>query len=591
MGCCDSTGACRVGTDNDACGTLGTSCTDCRMAGFDFCDFNTHACGRTVVTCNVMTCPGCCQDNVCLGGTDANECGTNGKTCQNCAQMGQTCDAMRGCVGQKCGPGNCKGCCVGDLCVSGLEGTACGQKGAQCQNCTAQGQMCTGNVPGEPGGVCEGMPSCSPANCQGCCQGNTCTPGTDKTACGLAGQPCQNCQTLGNGSTCDLVPPTGGVCRPPRCGPDNCMGCCLGDTCLMGNDMKACGAGGAQCQLCGSDTTCANGTCQGACDATNCAGCCVNGICAIGTQSTACGTMGAACQNCQANGGQACIGGACQVVCGPMNCAGCCQNNVCVTGKLDAQCGVGGQACQNCTAMNGDVCTAGSCKPPVPPCDKTNCTGCCDSALGCVFGSTDDRCGSGGAACVNCTAMMSTCDTAVKPRVCQSQQMSCPAAYGMCAGNVSTPTPSVQHVCSDTTLQEAHAACINGQDSAACQEFFQFELMGMSAACGKCLTPFNQPFTTAAGVFACLAPFLDGACNHNTGCVNDCLTQSCSMCSADASNACLNGVANGQCSTFFNQSSCVFPALFGPGTFCNPQNYRGSYADWLLGVGTHYCGP
>jgi hypothetical protein len=593
-GCCDSTGACRVGSDDDACGTLGVACEDCRADGFDACDSAKKACvHNTAEPCSPKNCMGCCQDNMCFGGKDLKECGALGAACVDCT--GQSCDG-RTCVGPKCGPGNCNGCCAGERCVTGLEGTACGLKGMQCTNCLAQNQVCAAVVPGQPGGVCEGMASCSPLNCNGCCDGNTCDPGTDKTACGLAGQPCQNCQTLGGGSTCDLVPGGGGVCRPPRCGPDNCMGCCLGDTCLNGNDMKACGIKGAQCQLCGGDTVCMGGTCQGACDPTNCAGCCVNGVCAIGTQSTACGTMGQTCQNCAANGGQACVGGSCQVVCGPMNCTGCCQNNVCVGGKLDAECGIAGQKCQDCTLQMGDICKAGSCVPPPPPCDPAACaarSGCCDPQLGCVFGATDDRCGSSGQACINCKAMMSTCDTAVKPFVCQSQQMSCPAAYPMCPGGVATGAPQVQHVCTDADLQQAHAACINGQDAAACQAFFSFESQGMSAACGKCLAPFNAPFTTAAGVFACLAPFLSGGCNHNTGCVEDCLTKSCSMCTADAQAACITSVGNGngQCATFFNQSACVFPALFGPGTFCNPQNYRGSYADWLLGVGTHYCGP
>jgi hypothetical protein len=545
-----------------------------------------------------MTCNGCCQDNNCLAGTADNECGQNGGTCSNCAAMGQTCDPKLGCAGAPCGPGNCNGCCVGNKCLMGTDPDSCGQKGQQCQDCKATGTMCSPVVPGQPGGACVGQPSCSPANCQGCCTGNTCAPGTDQTVCGLAGQQCQDCRVIGAGATCNLVPPAGGVCRPPRCGPDNCKGCCLGDQCVDGSsDPNSCGVGGAMCAPCGANSMCVNGMCQGACDITICpTGCCINGICATGTQPNACGTGAQKCQNCQASPGEACINQACTVVCGPTSCpTGCCAGNTCVPGNQDPQCGTGGQMCKDCTLAK-DVCSMGTCQPPVPPCDPMICpTGCCDAKIGCALGTTSDRCGSGGTACVNCTAMGSTCDTAVKPFVCENQQMTCPAPYTMCPGSVITPAPNVQHVCTDADLMGAHNSCADGQGSTACDQFFAFELMGAMAPCGKCLAPFNASFSQATGIFACAAPFLSGACNHSTGCAEDCLQSSCVNCpSQQAVQSCEAEVGKGQCSSFFGAAAnCAIPALApgGPAEFCSPVPYNGDYADWLLAVATHYCGP
>jgi hypothetical protein len=42
---------------------------------------------------------------------------------------------------------------------------------------------------------------------------------------------------------------------------------------------------------------------------------------------------------------------------------------------------------------------------------------------------------------------------------------------------------------------------------------------------------------------------------------------------------------------YYAQAQCIGPALFGAGSFCNPQNYGGNYGAWLQGVGGHYCGP
>ena len=227
-------------------------------------------------------------------------------------------------------------------------------------------------------------------------------------------------------------------------------------------------------------------------------------------------------------------------------------------------------SCDNCAALNG----------------------CCDPTLGCVGGFVDDRCGSGGAACTDCKAQGSTCDTNITPRVCKSKQTTCPAPYGACPGSLTTTAPPVQHVCALPDLQDARAACSGGPGTPGCQSFFQF-INQAKPACGACLAPFDVPFQQGSGIFTCIAPFVGSACDHTTACAMDCQSQSCAQCPAAAQGQCVNDVRTGQCGTYFQQSQCIGQALFGAGSFCNPGNgaYQGNFGAWLEGVGAHYCGP
>jgi hypothetical protein len=586
-GCCDGSGVCRAGSDLQACGSFGQACSDCPSLGFDFCDQRVHACGKTASSCAPATCPtGCCESGECLAGIDPNECGIKAETCQHCAAQGLSCDpASRTCTGNKCGPATCKGCCIGDLCVDGTQPTSCGRAGQQCQNCEAEGTTCQ---PTSPGGICEGQPSCGPQNCPGCCLGNVCVKGIDQSACGLAGQQCQNCANLG--LTCDPATTGGGFCAKPTCGPNNCRGCCQGNMCLTGSDTFACGVGGFQCQACPPGASCQLGKCVGTglCGSQNCIGCCVGDVCATGHQDTACGSQGQACQNCTAQGAT-CSGGSCEQTCGPQNCKGCCNGAICVDGSDPKACGAGGQACEDCASL-GDLCQNGRCAPPPPPCNPTTCPGCCDPQLGCVAGFLNSRCGSGGVACVDCSALGSTCDTAVIPRVCKNQQTTCPAPYPSCPAGVSTPSLPIQHVCSSTDLQDARAACSGGPSTPGCVQYFQFEQQ-FNPACASCLQPFDVPFNDATGIFDCVAPFVGAQCDHATGCAIDCQTVSCEQCPQGGFNQCRNDVRQNQCGVYFQRSQCIGQALLGPGAFCNPGNYQGNFGGWLEGVGGHYCGP
>ena len=306
-----------------------------------------------VTGCNSTTCPtGCCSGGTCTT-PSTTACGTAGASCVSC---GSTAD----------------GCSAGGACTCG-GATAC-----------ASGQVCSG-------GKC----ICDSSSCStGCCQGNTCQPGTDPSACGAAGGMCSTCPT---GQTCN-----GGACS--GCNSTSCPnGCCSGSTCNDPTSSMACGTAGASCTNCGTTadgcsasgsctcggaTACATGQeCTGgkcACDATSCpTGCCQNNLCTT-PSSMACGTGGGSCTNCGTTGdgcsatgsctcgggkacgsGQVCSGGKC--VCDAASCpTGCCLGNACEPGNTTAACGPAGGTCQVCAT--GDTCTGNACVPPPPVC-------------------------------------------------------------------------------------------------------------------------------------------------------------------------------------------------------------------------------
>ena len=541
-GCCDASGQCRTGSDSLACGNFGNQCLDC-VAGGGTCAKTTKECGKLLTSCDATSCPnGCCAKGdgntfLCLSGVGDVSCGKGGAACADCGPGRMCSAATHTCIAGGCGPDSCDGCCAGNQCLKGLDGKTCGSRGQACINCDALGQKCAA-LSGPPGGKCEGAPSCNPTNCaKGCCTADgKCVGGVDQTACGIGGLLCKGC---GASETCEA-----GKCTPgAKCGPNNCTGdsCCFNDECVSGTGATACGANGAACQ--------------------NCAG-----------------------QN------LACTAGKCtQPACTPGSCPnGCCQGDLCVTGVQDDACGRNGALCNDCK-QNGQVCGAGNvCRTP---CNAQNCaSGCCEGNT-CRAGVGNARCGSGGAQCENCTAQGQTCDT--NTRVCVAPNV-CPEPYPGCGAGVTTPVPAPTHVCSSQDLQDAAVACAQGANQAACNAFFAF-LAQTTPDCGTCLAPFKVPFNDGGGIFACTAPFVDAACNHDTGCATDCIVSSCDQCGgAGATATCKQTVRNNQCGAFLAQTgACVGPALQGAGAFCSPLSYpaQGRFGRWLEGVGTHYCGP
>ncbi len=111
------------------------------------------------------------------------------------------------------------------------------------------------------------VPVCGPDNCAGCCDGEgNCVVFSNQsdTRCGAAGNACRSC----SGTVAGFVCSARGTCIPdpeaaPSCSPDNCEGCCDGVQCVeyavQTPDM--CGAGGAFCASCLGGQQCQNGTC------------------------------------------------------------------------------------------------------------------------------------------------------------------------------------------------------------------------------------------------------------------------------------------------------------------------------------------
>jgi hypothetical protein len=230
-------------------------------------------------------------------------------------------------------------------------------------------------------------------------------------------------------------------------------------------------------------------------------------------------------------------------------------------------------ACQN------RVCSAA--------CGPANCDGCCRNDNTCAPGIANNACGVGGALCENCANQKSFCNGLVTPRRCNSEQTSCPAAYGACAPSVQTPvTPPLQGVCLDVVLDGIATACAAGVDAASCS----LSLALLPPACSKCLDPFKQPFERHAGLWACAASFVDDACRRQTGCAADCGAQSCAGCESTTENQCyalVSGSAN-QCGSLFRSASCADKVL-DSGELCSQFSYA-NYGKWLRAVGDHFCG-
>jgi hypothetical protein len=246
-----------------------------------------------------------------------------------------------------------------------------------------------------------------------------------------------------------------------------------------------------------------------------------------------------------------------------------------------------------CFAGQSQVCTAQACTVPNPTCTIANCPGCCDATGICYAGFLNSRCGSQANACANCAATGSTCNGAVTPRTCNNLQNTGPATYASCPAAVSITAPPVaKGSCAASELVDARAACGPGADSASCDAYFAF-LDAVKPGCSACLDPFHVTFAAASGIYTCLQPFVSASCNHSTGCAIDCSDVSCTQCPAGAEAQCENNVrsANGQCRSYYQQTSCIATGLFTSGAFCNPTSYNGNYGAWLQGVGGHYCAP
>jgi hypothetical protein len=625
-GCCLGPVTCLPGNVQTNCGTGGGQCVSCSSLAPqpEVCvilgggRFGGLCQRQPPPACSAATCPkGCCDAfGNCQTGTAPRACGSGGGTCQNCGPLGEVCSNQQcappvseggACDGTTC-PGGC--CDAQGKCQVNGSATQCGFGGAACQNCAQGGEQCIK-------GQCFSVPDAAGCNAQtcpfGCCDGlGNCQPGFLPTQCGISGKMCQNCAQIGEQCDSKLQQC---VFPVPTCDPlKNCpYGCCdTSGTCQPGSSDTACGNFGGACQSCtqmgsaqcvGQD--CVLGVDAGPCSAATCpTGCCDDsGRCQQGVTSLQCGTQGANCANCLVLGGpyvcsakQQCVpapasdGG---FACNMQTCqGGCCDaSGICQQGFSSTQCGGGGRQCLDCTKLAGQ-CIGQACfaADGGMPCSQS-CAGCCDGSGTCQGGVLNTQCGETGDACRDCTALKpaSTCDLNVSPRVCASQQVQCPAPYPSCPSPLLQSSPPRQTVCSASDLQNAAAACSGGASAVTCSNFFGGSI---NTACRNCLQPFDVDFVAQSGIRACVAPFVDATCNHNSACIADCTAESCYGCSDPTTTTqCETQAQSGTCATYTQADQCVSTALAGPGSVCNPVTYQGSFGAWLQAVGTKYCGP
>lgn len=309
------------------------------------------SCGPTK-SCTPSSCLGCCDaSGACRIGSDTSACGTKGAACQNCG--------LQTCVSGACFSGSTGAGSTG----AGTSGGVSSGGGSAGGGSTGGGFVTGGGLTGG-GSAGGGVTACNATNCPGCCDNGQCFTGRAPNACGNTGATCQACNQAqicapaGTGGVC--VSGTGGGSAggggagggSTACSPQSCpTGCCSNGSCRPPTTVQ-CGRNGSACIQCPGGSTCLNGACAA------CTGCVdlQSGTCVVGTSTSACGTNGALCQACGAN--QTCSLGSCVSTppnCTPQNCAsGCCNGTTCVpaASQSNAQCGSGGAACAACVSSS-----------------------------------------------------------------------------------------------------------------------------------------------------------------------------------------------------------------------------------------------
>ncbi len=360
-GCCAGN-LCISGTSIEDCGNFGNVCQDCVQSGL--------ACQGQQCTqagCGPENCGGCCFGNQCVDGVEQAACGFEGEQCQNCLASNEMCvptPAGGGfCEGvvSTCNDSNCPGgCCdANGVCEQGVSSTACGANAVFCQNCLQLGATCQFQE-------CVPSLACNAQTCPGgCCDANgLCETGQSPVACGDFGNLCQNCSSFGAscaGQTCQFV--DAGTCDSLTC-PNGC--CDVNGFCEPGQSQSSCGDFGNACQNCDLlGNMCFGQRCASACSSQTCPdGCCDQfDVCQSGTTNGACGFGGNLCESCSQFGDVCGPSQECQVPppqCTPTSCPnGCCDaNGICEAGFIDTACGQAGAQCADCAASGSSCDTA-----------------------------------------------------------------------------------------------------------------------------------------------------------------------------------------------------------------------------------------
>ncbi len=325
---------------------------------------------------------------------------------------------------------------------------SCGNLGEVMEHCQVR---CNSSQTG-----CE-FPSCSAANCEGCCDSiGICQHGDQSVACGMGGSPCQHCGSnqCRNG-TCD---------GQPLCSPANCTGCCNSNgICQPGTYSSACGSGGESCDICGGSEICENGNCV------------LAGECTTSGQTQPCGNCGT--QTCQSNGQWgSCTG---QGVCFPDQHG----NQPC------GNCGTQTRTCSSsCSWGSWDSCLGEGVCPP-DEIDSRSCGDCstesrtCTSA--CTWGSWGN-CTGGGVCSPDQTQSQDCGNCGTEARTCNS---SCSwGSWGSCTG---------QGTCSpDQTQSQACGNC--GTETRTCNSSCSWGSWGSCTGQGVC-SPYATQTQSCAG--------------------------------------------------------------------------------------------
>jgi len=290
--------------------------------------------GQNTGWCSASTCAGCCNGEVCEGGTEPTACGTNGAACTNCASctagvcdvggtgggagvgggMGATCVAPLVACGTECvdtrsDPNHC-GTCT-SVCTSGCSNSACSTLPTDCTAtpCPSLGYYCD-----------LGSKQCK----QGCVLDTQCSGPLNK--CDTATRTC-GCQTASCGAasyctaarTCAAGCEQSGQCsgQTNTCNVSTHACVCSANSCPAGS---FCGANGACATGCAANTQCTAAN-ENVCNTSSHACQCNAGFhkcgtaCVSNTSINSCGNSCTPCAAPPAHAAAACTGGACGFTC------------------------------------------------------------------------------------------------------------------------------------------------------------------------------------------------------------------------------------------------------------------------------------
>lgn len=222
---------------------------------------------------------------------------------------------------------------------------------------------------------------------------------------------------------------------------------------------------------------------------------------------------------------------------GTLSCTGCVDMATmgCVRGTVDDRCGTGGAACVACG--DGEECQDGACAPR-GGCNEATCPGCCRGDV-CVAIERDDACGSGGAECVSCARGESCVDG-----TCLAASACGPESCGGCCtdGDVCEDGTDVSACGRSGGLCEACAdgwTCVDGTCEPPCEEWCG----GCCDAEGRCQGGAADAACGDAGG-ACVDCGAGAECRDGA-CVDLSCAETCGGCCEGG--ACLDGDLGGAC--------------------------------------------